>query len=153
MIWILALHIAALLCWCASLLYLLILVASACPSRRDTSAREQSALPLLYRHQDSLARFVFTAITTPAALLAITSGTAVFLINQTTEPWLIVKMTSIVLLVVGHATSGNLVLKLEAGSSVRTRAITLASALSVLMLVVIWIVLAKPESGADLWGS
>lgn len=154
MIWILALHIAALLCWCASLLYLLSLMASACPSRAGQAADKGLAdLPLNYRHHDSLARFIFTAISTPVALLAIASGTAVFLLNQTTDSWLIVKMTIVTGLVAGHATAGGLVLKLEAGDSVRTRALVMTAGLSVLMLLIAWIVLAKPESGADLWGS
>jgi protoporphyrinogen IX oxidase len=146
MIWILALHIVMLLCWCASLLYLLSLIAGACPSRSG-----QGELPALYRHRDSLARFVFTAVATPAALLAIISGTAVFLVYQTIEPWLIVKMTLVAVLVAGHALAGQLVLRLEADSVVRNRAIILAFGLSLLMLAIVWLVLAKPDGGANPW--
>jgi protoporphyrinogen IX oxidase len=146
MIWILALHIVMLLCWCASLLYLLSIIAGACPSRSG-----QSELPALYRHHDSLARFVFTTVTTPAALLAIISGTAVFLVYQTVEPWLIVKMTLVALLVAGHTLVGQLVLRLEADGLVRTQALILASGLSVLMLIIVWLVLAKPDGGANPW--
>lgn len=154
MIWILALHIAMLLCWCASLLYLLSLVAGACPSCNAAPAGGGLPdLPLIYRHQDSLARFIFTAITTPAALAAIITGTTVFLVNQTTNPWLILKMSLVAVLVAGHALTGGLVLRLEAGHGVRMRAIALICAVATLMLLIVWIVLAKPDTGADLWGS
>ncbi|MDO8906920.1 MAG: CopD family protein [Pseudohongiella sp.] len=146
MIWILALHIVMLLCWCASLLYLLSVIAGACPSRSG-----QAELPAVYQHHDSLARFVFTTVATPAALLAIISGTAVFLVYQTVEPWLIVKMTLVTMLVAGHAWAGKLILRLEADGPVRNQAIILACGLSVLMLIIVWIVLAKPDGGANPW--
>jgi uncharacterized membrane protein len=146
MIWILALHIVMILFWCASLLYLLSLIARACPSRI-----ERPDLPLLYRHHDSLARFIFTSVATPAALLAIILGTAVFLLNWIVEPWLIVKMTLVTGLVAGHALTGGLILKLESAGSVRTQSIILASVVGLIMLVILLIVLAKPDAGANPW--
>lgn len=152
MIWILALHISMLLGWCASLLYLLSLIASACSSRNGDLAQDgRQDLTLLHRHQDSVARFIFTLIATPAALAAIASGTTVFLVNQTTYPWLILKMTLVTGLVAGHVLSGGLVLRLEAGTPVRKPAIAMICGLGVIMLLIVWIVLVKPESGADLW--
>lgn len=154
MIWMLALHIAMLLCWCASLLYFLGLVARICPCRAgDAGGNEQHDLPLAYRRSDSLARFIFTSIATPAAVITIIAGTAVFLMNQTTDPWLIMKLTLVVVLVAGHAVAGGLVLRLEAGDCVRQRALALIFVLAGLMVLIIWTALAKPETGADLWAS
>src|SRR5690606_40905463 len=63
------LHFAALLCWCGALLYLPALIAAG--TRRGDS--------LFYRDHAHLTRMAFTLIATPAALLAIGSGTALFL--------------------------------------------------------------------------
>ena len=145
MIWILALHIITLLCWCGSLLFLLTVIAGACPSRARLSD-----LSVVYQHHDSLARFVFTSIATPVALMAIASGTVVFLWNQTADPWLIVKMTLVTALVVGHTLTGALVLRLEAASPVRGRCALMACVLCLLMLIIVWIVLAKPGPGVSL---
>lgn len=145
MVWILALHIMAMVCWCASLLYLLTLIAAACPSRVVPSD-----LPVVYQHHDSLARFVFTSISTPAALMAIITGAIVFLLNRTVDPWLIVKLTLITGLVVGHALTGALVLQLESARPVRRRSAFMAVVLCLLMFLIIWIVLAKPGPGAGL---
>lgn len=142
MIWILSLHIIALLFWGASLLLLLSIIARACPS-----AVAQPELALLYRQQDSLARFVFTSVATPAALLAIAAGTVVFLINSTIDPWLMLKMTLVSVLVGVHALAGRLVLKLESTTRVAPQAWLLAAVASLLMLAILWAVLAKPALG------
>ena len=66
------LHFAALLCWCGSLLYLPAMIAAGKRSEQ-----------LFYRDHAHLTRMVFTLISTPAALLAIGSGTALFLRDGT----------------------------------------------------------------------
>jgi putative membrane protein len=139
MVWILFLHIASLLFWCASLLYLLSVIVRACPS-----ARRLPDLPLLYRAQDSLARFVFTSITTPAALVAIAAGTLVFLLNRTVDPWLMLKMTLVSALVGIHTLTGLLIRKLEDSGRVAAQARVLAVIATLLMLAIVWTVLAKP---------
>ena len=68
MLWVLLLHIIALLLWSGALLYLPALVAATHAGRVD-----------LVDHPDdyaSMARFVHTHVATPAGLLAIISGTA-----------------------------------------------------------------------------
>jgi protoporphyrinogen IX oxidase len=138
MLWLLVLHIMALLVWAAGLLYLPLLLAA--------SGTRQVELTKIPRRHDSAARFVFTHIATPAALLAILIGTAVFLVDRTVEFWLILKLTAVTLLVACHAAAGLLVLHAEDEANeplMRTYRI-FAGVLCLLMVVIVWIVLAKP---------
>src|SRR5690606_40114597 len=86
------LHLAALLCWCGALLYLPALIAAG--TRRSDA--------LFYRDHAHLRRMVFTLVSTPAALLAIGSGTALFLRDAIFECWLIVKLTTVAGMVLCH---------------------------------------------------
>lgn len=142
MIWFLTLHIAALLIWCATLLYLPPLIAGNY-SGAMTVDRE-------WQHHNSIARFMFTHVATPAALLAIIAGTIVFLINRTIESWLIAKLTLVTGLVIGHTLTGVLILRVErAGDGwLAWRCWLLEIVMAILMLLIIWIVLDKPEHGA-----
>lgn len=145
MIWFLSAHIMALLIWCASLLFLLSLTVVRCPSRRYSDDE------LTPRQHDSVVRRLFTVVSTPAALLAIASGTAVFLLQATTEPWLIMKLTLVALLVVCHALSGGLILRIESGHSVRSASQFLVVLSALLTLTIVWLVLARPAPGDLLW--
>ena len=145
MLWFLVIHIGAVLFWCGGLLYLPALIAS-------TSAGRAEMVESTKRH-DSMARFVFTHITTPAALLAIVAGSVVFLLNQTTEGWLVAKLTLVVGLTLAHALVGLLVMRAEDddGKPVLPWCWALAIAMSVLMVAIVWIVLAKPTLEFAAW--
>lgn len=147
MIGILTLHVVALLSWCAALLLLLGILGSV----RSTT-QPPPRLTLVLRHNDSLARMLFTLVASPLALLTILSGTAVFLISLTTAPWLIIKLSFVTFLVVGHILAGLLILRLETNQSVRGPAWLLALAVGTTMLVILWLVLAKPD-GLSLEGA
>lgn len=138
MLWALVLHIVTLLFWCAALLYLPTLIAGS-PAR-------QVALPASRYAHDSLSRYVFSHVATPAALLAILSGTAAFLFDRTTEIWLIIKLTLVTGLVVCHALAGLLILRLEnsPGKSPQPWCWLLSGALVALMTAIVSVVLAKP---------
>lgn len=149
MIWILAVHIMALLVWCASLLFLQSLLAGA---RQDPgSHRYESEMPHVVKRHESVARFLFTTVVTPAALLAIMAGTWVFLLSFTTNLWLIAKLTLVTALVVCHALTGLILLRAEAGSGVRGWCWLLITVSVALMLLIVWLVLAKPDAEALLW--
>ncbi|OOG21015.1 hypothetical protein B1C78_16775 [Thioalkalivibrio denitrificans] len=139
MLWLLALHIIALLFWTAGLLYLPLLLAA-------TGTRQVELVKVPRRH-DSVARFVFTHIATPAALLAILSGTAVFLVDRSMEYWLILKLTAVTLLVACHVAAGLLVLHAEDETKqpLTNTYRLLAGVLCLLMIAIVWIVLAKPQ--------
>lgn len=147
MLWVLVLHIIALLFWAAALLYMPPLVAAV-----DTRRAEISESPA---HHASLARFIHTHVATPAALVAIMSGTAVFLLDRTAEVWLVAKLTLVTGMVICHAFAGLLILRAEREAARRTRlwAWLLAVTLCVLMVGVVWLVLAKPTLEETPWAS
>lgn len=128
------LHFATLICWCGSLLYLPALIAS--------SARPSAPLA---GHR--LNRTLFTLVATPAALLAIGSGSALFLQDQRFGNWLVAKLTLVAVLVCAHAFCGVLLLRAERQPG--SRALALPSALlggllTLLVAAILWLVLAKP---------
>lgn len=138
MLWLLVLHISALLFWCVALLYLPALIAT------DTNYRNEiTSTP---RQHASIARFLFTHVATPAALAAIVSGTLIFIIEGILAPWLIAKLTLVVGLVASHALLGLLVLRAEHTdpAPLRRWCWMLGIILPMLMLAIIWLVLAKP---------
>lgn len=151
MIWILAVHIMALLVWCASLLFLQSLLAGARPDHE--SHRNESEMPHVVTRHESVARFLFTTVVTPAALLAIVAGTWVFLLTFTANLWLIAKLTLVTALVVCHALTGLMLLRAESGSVVRGWCWLLITVSVVLMLLIVWLVLAKPDAEVLLWFS
>lgn len=138
MLWFLSLHIIALLFWVASLLYLPVLLARVASNHTEITE---------YPHKhDSVARFVYTHIATPAALIGIVSGTIVFMLNWTLEAWLIAKLTLVTMLVACHTLTGLLVLRAERekkGPLQPWCGIVLVTMIA-LVLAIFWLVLAKP---------
>ncbi len=141
MLWFLVLHIAALLFWAAALLYLPALISGTAANSTAITGRPRYG---------SISRFTFTHIATPAALLAIASGTAVFVVDYTIELWLVVKLTLVTALVVCHALTGLLVLRSEnhPDRPIRHWCALLGVAMAALMVAIVWVVLWKPTWGA-----
>ena len=139
MVWFLTLHIMALVFWCGAQLFLPVLI-------RGLHVGDALGRVALADESMGMPRFVFTRIATPAALVAIMSGTIVFLLNQTVELWLLLKLALVASLVVAHALSGWLLLlapSLSTGQlGWRCHLLMLMSA--VLMAAILWTVLAKP---------
>lgn len=136
MLLLLALHIMALLFWVAVLLYLPTLLAGEQPLAKATAGASN----------DGMARWVFTRVAGPAAMLAITSGTLVFLIDRNTEVWLMIKLTLVAALVVCHALIGLMIVRAEQGRLARPALFSgfVSGALVVLVVLVFYLVLAKP---------
>ncbi|MCQ4295073.1 CopD family protein [Pseudomonas stutzeri] len=130
------LHFAALLCWCGTLLYLPALIAAG--TRRSD--------PLFYRDHAHLTRTVFNLVGTPAALIAIGSGTALFLKDGIVAGWLIVKLSTVAGMVLCHALCGVLVLRIEKSPerSVSIRCRLLGAIAALFITATLWLVLAKP---------
>ncbi|QNI02773.1 CopD family protein [Halomonas sp. SH5A2] len=104
--WLKLLHIAALVVWCGSLLYLPALLSQALVLRKNSGfAQDSPPMP----------RFFYNSIATPAALVAIATGTLLFLMNGLLGGWLILKLGSVVAMVAAHACFGWLILRLEMG--------------------------------------
>ena len=144
-VWLLVLHIMAMLLWAGALLYL--------PALIVATDADRHALVVPERRQSSLARVVFTGVATPSAVAAIIAGTLVFLVDRNVEPWLLVKLTLVTLLVMCHALAGLLVLRAErvGASGLRLPCVVLAGASCVLMAGIFWIVLAKPPAELLPW--
>jgi protoporphyrinogen IX oxidase len=135
--WLKLLHITAVIVWCGALLYLPAAIAAA--AARVPAA----AVDPRERH---LVRKLFTRVATPAALLAIASGTLTFLLMGPSAEWLIVKLGFVGMLVLGHAACGMLILRTERGHGrwvpLGATVVTLTSALC--LLAIAWLVLQKP---------
>lgn len=130
------LHFTALIAWCGTLLYLPALIAASCrsPQRAERPGHPQ------------LNRTVFNLIATPAALVAIGSGTALFLRDGTFGIWLVAKLTAVAVMVICHALCGLLILQCE--RQPRPALTIVCAALGDITLGMIaatlWLVLAKP---------
>lgn len=126
----------ALICWCGALLYLPAMIA----------AGTRSSDELFYRDHAHLTRTVFNLLATPAALLAIGSGTALFLREAIFDPWLILKLSTVAGMVLCHALCGLLILRIEraAEPALRRNCLLIGLLLSALIGATLWLVLAKP---------
>lgn len=135
--WLKLLHITAVIVWCGALLYLPAAIAAA-GARVPAAAVDPT--------QRRLIRQLFTRVATPAALLAIGSGSLVFLLMGPTAAWLAAKLTLVAMLVLGHAACGMLILQVERGTNRRLPLWTaLVTGASVLWLLgIAWLVLHKP---------
>jgi len=124
--WLKLVHLSAVIVWAGALLYLPWSIAAAGTPQR-------------------MPRGIFTGVATPAALLAIASGTVLFLLHGLLAPWLIAKLALVSLLVLGHAACGMLILRNERGHPVVAFAASCVTAASALWLALIaWLVLGKP---------
>jgi protoporphyrinogen IX oxidase len=136
MAWLKALHIVSLLIWSASLFYLPGLFALH-PETRDPDA---------FRRLRAMTRITYVAIASPAAVLAVASGTALIPFILPFGAWLIVKLTVVSLMVLFHIYCGYAVAWLHdtpAHASPR-RHLSLCVAPVVLIPTVLWLVLGKP---------
>lgn len=138
MLLLLTLHIMTLLVWIGCLFYLPGLLAG---RRSGSHPFEEPPRPY-----DSLSRLLFTRVATPAAIAAIIAGTLVFVADRNASLWLLLKLTLVTLLVMAHALLGLLVLRTESESDrpVRPWCWLFLALLSVLVLTILWLVLAKP---------
>jgi len=137
--WLKLFHITAVIVWCGALLYLPTAI-GALASARPVAAPARQGLP----------RFVFTLVATPAALLAIGSGTLIFALHGPLALWLLAKLATVGLLVLGHGACGLLVLRAERQAHGGPQAWTqgfcaVVGSTSLLWLgAIAWLVLAKP---------
>jgi uncharacterized membrane protein len=135
--WLKLLHITSVILWCGTLLYLPAAIAAAAGSGRAA---------IFETPHRRVLRTLFTLVATPAALLAIASGTAIFALHGPLAIWLLVKLAAVGLLVLGHASCGMLILRAErrddAWLLVSCR---IVASVSVLLLAgIAWLVLGKP---------
>lgn len=136
--WLKLLHIGAVIVWCGALPYLALAVATGPQSGAGVLAPARSAL---------LLRWVYVGVATPAALVAIASGTVIFSLRGPLADWLVGKLALVAVLVLLHAACGWLLLRREQGQGTGGRAVgpSLAGLASLVLLAVAWLVLGKPD--------
>jgi uncharacterized membrane protein len=117
------------------------------------------ALPFLFRQRQKLeagpeldrlhrlARFVYVDATSPAAFIAIGSGTALIFLQATFQEWFSLKMLLVGAIVMLHVVAGLVLLHLFSpkGRFGRSSYAALTSAYLVVITAILWIVLAKPH--------
>lgn len=124
------------------------------------------ALPFLYRQRGSVAtaaerdrlhrltRFVYVGLTSPAAFLAIASGTVLIFLQTTFLEWFSLKMMLVALLVMLHVAAGLILAHLfdPGGTFSRTASVAMTASYLVLAVAIVWTVLAKPHIDSTRFG-
>lgn len=140
MLWLKFTHLAAISIWMAGLFYIPALVSlSRTPGNKQDFVRLQIS-----------GRFVFILIASPAACLAVASGTALLFFTDVRHPWMLAKLAGVGLLAVCHYRFGSLLARLRDEDQVMpvTTARIIAGIAAVAAPMVLWLVLAKPVIGA-----
>jgi uncharacterized membrane protein len=136
-----ALHILSLVIWCGGLL----------------------AIPTLFRQRGRLAegrslnelhrtiRGVFVGVTSPAAAIAVGSGTGLVFVGEVFTPWMFLKLAAVAMLVTLHVRAGFVLLHLfkPPGRYARWRQVAATTATGGVLVAILLLVLAKPRLGTD----
>lgn len=136
MVWVKLVHIATIAVWSAGLICLpgLYVQRAHLPSRAS-----------LHRLQ-AMVRFLYVAVVSPAAFVAVGSGVVLIFMRQPFEPWFSLKLVLVGVMVIVHLLTGLVIIRLfEAGNVYpiwRFIAVTAVTVLTVAAILVI--VLAKP---------
>jgi protoporphyrinogen IX oxidase len=136
MAWLKALHIVSLLIWSASLFYL--------PGLFALHPRTDD--PEAFRRLRAMTRFIYVGVASPAAVVAVASGTALIPFVLPFGAWLIVKLTVVSLMVLFHIYCGYVVAWLHETPGHRSPRVHLSLCVAPTLLVptVLWLVLGKP---------
>ena len=145
--WLKLLHIAALSVWAGGLLAL---PAQLVRERRAAQQDPAADLGTLWQHRVS--RFAYDVVVSPAALVAIGSGTALIFVTRPLEGWLFLKLVSVAALVAVHMYTGRIIDQIEEPELRLTarRAQVLFGLALVFIALILWLVLQKPAVPASL---
>lgn len=139
MIWLKALHISTLSIWCAGLFYL--------PGLFMLHPKTQDHAD--YHRLRIMTRYSFIMVISPAAVIAIISGTILVYLRGLQGDWLAMKLVMVTLMVFFHLYCGGLLARLRDPHDKRMRHPLLHLALvivpTILIPVVLWLVMAKPQ--------
>ncbi|WP_182083892.1 CopD family protein [Aureimonas sp. ME7] len=135
-VWLKFVHVAALALWTGGILLMPVLLGQ----RR--AAGEGPPLHRLHL----FTRFAYVVVVSPAAFLAIASGTALIVAREVYFEWFALKLLFVGVLVALHVWIGLLVLSIfdEGGHFARWRVVASLVTLSTVMLVIFFLVSAKP---------
>ena len=94
-----------------------------------------------------ITRLVYVELTSPAAFIAIASGTALIFLQATFAEWFSIKMVLVGLMAMLHVVAGLVMHQLfsPSGRFGRFAFLTLATTYAVLITAIVWVVLAKPH--------
>lgn len=137
MVWLMSAHIVALSVWCAGLLYL--------PGLLSLEARHND--PSEHSRLRVLIRFTYVGITSPAAVLAVITGASLVYAGTAQGTWLAAKLTAVTAMALFHWYCGHMLSVLGHESHDRRPKQMnpwVAVVPAALILVVLWLVLAKP---------
>ncbi|MFN4183375.1 MAG: CopD family protein [Hyphomonas sp.] len=140
MLWLKFTHIAALAFWMGALFYLPALLSA---HRRINDQQDFARLRMS-------SRFVFMFIASPAACIAVVSGTALLFFTDVRHPWMLAKLAGVGLLAICHYRFGSLLTRFAAEGqeppAYKGRVIVVLAACAA--SAALWLVLAKPSFGA-----
>ncbi|MGE4340295.1 MAG: CopD family protein [Pigmentiphaga sp.] len=130
------LHIVGLAFWCAALIALPLLLHLYGGARRERQFIEFRLLT----------HIGYIALATPAALLAISAGTALIFLERVFEPWLFVKLAFVAAMALIHMWFGHLIQRSgeERKSNWMPGPVVGLLLVAPLIATVLWLVLAKP---------
>lgn len=135
--WLKVLHLGAVIIWCGALLYLPAAIAAAIGP---------GPAAVIETTQRRILRWIFNLVATPAALVAIASGTAIFVFQGPMTLWLLFKLAVVGLLVLAHGVAGMLILRAEQRRTrgVRVMCWLVGGATLLFLGTIAWLVLRKP---------
>lgn len=130
------LHIGTIAIWAGGLIVLPFLFRQ----RRAAGERELD-------HLHRVVRFVYVTTTSPAAFLAISSGTLLIFLEVTHYKWFSLKMLLVGAMVMLHVLAGLITVRVfgSAGRFGRFSYVALTCAYLLLIIAILWIALAKPD--------
>lgn len=139
-----ALHIGSLVLWCAALIALPLLLGL---YRKVTDTSSPALVQENYTQFRRLTHLSYTRIATPAAVIAISAGTALIFAATVFEIWLLLKLACVAGMVLVHVWLGHMLVQSgERGLFWRMPRPAAALLVAVpCMLGVLWLVLAKPD--------
>jgi putative membrane protein len=137
MIWIKALHIAAISFWSAILLCLPALYVQ----RAEVSGKQS-----LHRLQ-AMVRYIYVGVLSPAAFVAIASGTWLIFERETFEAWFSVKLVLVGILSTIHALTGLVIIRLFEKDNVYPawRFVATTTFTILVIVLILTVVLLKPR--------
>jgi putative membrane protein len=141
-VWLKAIHVIAIAVWAGGLIWL--------PGML-VHGRGRPRAEIVHIHR--FARFGFDVLVSPAAVIAVASGTALIFSVGVAEGWLYLKLAAIAGMVVVHLMIGAFLdwEVRKANTPGRTMRLGMAAASAVLASVVLWLVLAKPQVDVDIF--
>ena len=134
-----ALHITALSLWCAALIALPLMLALHDPAIAQAD----------YTRVRRSTHLTFTLLMTPAAVIAVISGTWLIFLREVFVPWLFLKLVFVGAMVAFHAWLGNILVRVAetSGTHRPPNPLPLTFVVMVPILAVIGLVTAKPDFG------